>query len=64
LNYPLGVQDFDIKEANLKTRIDIFYMNNLFKKLNDNKMKYIYDKYNKIYESITYLPFFIKNYED
>ena len=57
LNYPLGVKDFDIKEANLKTRIDIFYMNNLLKNLNDNKMKYIYDKYNKIYQSITYLPF-------
>ena len=64
LNYPLGVPDFDIKKANLKTRIDIYYMNNLFKKLNANKMKYIYDKYSKKYESINYLPFTIENYDN
>ena len=63
LNYPLGVPDFDIEGKNLQTRIDIFYMNDHLKKLSDNEMDSIYKKYKKIYESLTYEPFSIKNYD-
>ena len=63
LDYPLGVPDFDIEGKNLQTRIDISYMNNHLKKLSDNEMISIYDKYSKIYDSLTYEPFSIKNYD-
>ena len=63
LNYPLGIPDFDIEGKNLQTRIDIFYMNEHLKKLSDNEMDSIYKKYTKIYESLTYEPFSIENYD-
>ena len=63
LNYPLGIPDFDIEGKNLQTRIDIFYMNDHLKKLSDNEMDSIYKKYTKIYESLTYEPFSIENYD-
>ena len=63
LDYPLGVPDFDIEGKNLQTRIDISYMNNHLKKLSDNEINSIYEKYSKIYESLTYEPFSIKNYD-
>ena len=50
LNCHLGKEDFDIGN---KTRIDINHMNDLFKKLSQDKMNKIYEKYSKIYVSLS-----------
>ena len=64
LGYPLGESDYNIEGANLKTRIDIFYMNNRFKNLDDKVMAKIHTKYSQIYESITFLPNSMQNFEN
>lgn len=64
LDYPLGESDYNIEGANLKTRIDIFYMNNRFKNLDDKVMAKIHTKYSQIYESITFLPNSMQNFEN
>ena len=64
LGYPLGESDYNIEGANLKTRIDIFYMNNRFKNLDDKVMTKIHTKYSQIYESITFLPNSMQNFEN
>ena len=63
LDYPLGESDYNIEGANLKTRIDIFYMNNRFKNLDDKVMTKIHTKYSQIYKSITFLPNSMQNFE-
>ena len=64
LGYPLGESDYNIEGANLKTRIDIFYMNNRFKNLDDKVMEKIHTKYSHIYKSITFLPNSMQNFEN
>ena len=64
LDYPLGESDYNIEGANLKTRIDIFYMNNRFKNLDDKVMAKIHTKYSQIYKSITFLPNSMQNFEN
>ena len=64
LGYPLGESDYNIEGANLKTRIDIFYMNNRFKNLDDKVMTKIHTKYSQIYKSITFLPNSMQNFEN
>ena len=64
LDYPLGESDYNIEGANLKTRIDIFYMNNRFKNLDDKVMTKIHTKYSQIYKSITFLPNSMQNFEN
>ena len=64
LGYPLGESDYNIEGANLKTRIDIFYMNNRFKNLDDKVMAKIHTKYSQIYKSITFLPNSMQNFEN
>lgn len=60
LNCNLGKEDFDIGN---KTRIDIYHMNNLFKKLDPDKMDKIYEKYSKIYTSLSLKIYTKENYD-
>lgn len=51
-----------------ETRIDIFYMNNFLKNLEEKKIKEIFDQYSSLYNSLTYtVPSgfnYEKNYND
>ena len=60
LNYNLGEEDFD---NGYETRIDINFMNSLFKQLEENKMKNIFNKYSEKYESLTYKKYSKINYD-
>ena len=60
LNYNLGQEDF---ENGFETRIDINYMNSLFKKLEEEKMINIFNKYREKYISLTYKKYTKDNYD-
>ena len=52
LNYPLGIPDYDEKCGG-QTRVDLYYMNTFFTNLDEIKIKEIYNKYSKIYQSLS-----------